>query len=387
MLTNRFDAEYGRAGGAVIGGDEDRHESAPRHRLRVSARRQDRRAELVANACRRSTNRRSASPSAARSSAIARTSSAATSVRRAIIDVADRHPAVRRESPGRSVTCSRAAATCSWDRSIARSRAVRTTTSISRPGRRRPRRPLERLQLSRYNTDLSVGETWVIRDRLVNEIRTGFSYIDNALISNSPRRRATASPRRSIGSPTNSPQWWKEMNIQFNNSLSYFVPNWHGEHSLQRGLPVLAPEVLGRAAAAVVRRVQFRSRSDGLQRSGDVSARRRRIRDLGDFTYSAANPTYAAFVQDNWTITPKLYAELGVRYDVESSVKNTDFAESGRARRARVGRRQLRAARRLRLRRARRRPHGGARRHRPLLRQGAAEHPDERGAQGNGPVR
>ena len=73
------------------------------------------------------------------------------------------------------------------------------------------------------NTDLSVGETWVMNDRLVHEVRAGFSTIDNQLVSNSTLPLHTF-PSIIIGSPTNSPQWWKEFNVQVNNSLSYFVP-------------------------------------------------------------------------------------------------------------------------------------------------------------------
>ena len=88
------------------------------------------------------------------------------------------------------------------------------------------------------NTDLSVGETWVVNDRMVHEVRAGFSKIDNQLVSNSTLPLHTF-PSIIIGSPTNSPQWWKELNVQVNNSLSYFVPSWHGEHSFKTGDAVL----------------------------------------------------------------------------------------------------------------------------------------------------
>jgi hypothetical protein len=55
------------------------------------------------------------------------------------------------------------------------------------------------------NTDLSAGETWVISNRVVNELRAGFSRIDNQLVSNSTLPLHTF-PSIVIGSPTNSPQ-------------------------------------------------------------------------------------------------------------------------------------------------------------------------------------
>ena len=94
------------------------------------------------------------------------------------------------------------------------------------------------------NTDLSVGETWVISNRMVHEIRAGFSKIDNQLVSNSTLPLHTF-PSIIIGSPTNSPQWWREFNVQVNNSLSYFIPSWHGEHSLKAGFQFFQPHYDG----------------------------------------------------------------------------------------------------------------------------------------------
>jgi hypothetical protein len=174
------------------------------------------------------------------------------------------------------------------------------------------------------NTDLSVGETWVISDRLVHEIRTGFSYIDNALISNSPTVQYSF-PSAVIGSPTNSPQWWKEMNVQFNNSLSYFVPSWHGEHSLRAGFQYFRPKFWGELPQQSFGAFNFARDPSDFNNPATYPPPTSFSINLGDFAYSAANPTYAAFVQDNWSITSKLSLNLGVRYDVESGVKNTDF--------------------------------------------------------------
>jgi hypothetical protein len=94
------------------------------------------------------------------------------------------------------------------------------------------------------NTDLSVGETWVITNRMVHEIRAGFSAIDNPLVSNSSLSLHTF-PSMIIGSPTNSLQWWTEFNVQVHNSLSYFIPSWFGEHSLKTGLQFFQPHYKG----------------------------------------------------------------------------------------------------------------------------------------------
>ena len=56
------------------------------------------------------------------------------------------------------------------------------------------------------NTDLSVGETWVVTDRLVSDVRVGFSRIDNSLLPNEPVARLQF-PSAILGSPTDAPQW------------------------------------------------------------------------------------------------------------------------------------------------------------------------------------
>lgn len=173
------------------------------------------------------------------------------------------------------------------------------------------------------NTDLSVGETWVISNRLVNEIRTGFSYIDNQLISNSPTPQYSF-PSAVLGSPTNAPQWWKEMNIQFNDSLSYFIPSWHGEHNLRAGFQFFRPRFWGELPSKSFGSYVFNRDPTNFDDPSTYPAPTSYSISLGDFYYSAANPVYAAFVQDNWT-TGRVSWNLGLRYDVETGVKNTEF--------------------------------------------------------------
>lgn len=174
------------------------------------------------------------------------------------------------------------------------------------------------------NNDLSLGETWVISDRAVHELRLGFSRIDNSLVSNSGTPRYTF-PSAILGSPTNSPQWWKELNVDFKSTLSYFVPAWHGQHRLKAGFQYFRPKFWGELPSVSYGSYNFSRdpadfndpRTYPLPTSYSVS--------LGDFHYSVTNPVYAGFVNDDWTLSSKLTFNLGFRYDVETGVKNTDF--------------------------------------------------------------
>lgn len=175
------------------------------------------------------------------------------------------------------------------------------------------------------NQDSSLGETWVISPRLVNEVRVGFSHINNQLLSNSTLPLHSF-PSVTLGSPTNSPQYWQEMNIQVNESLSYFVPNWHGEHSMKMGIQFFRPKFWGAFPSAAPWGAQYSFNKDPTD-FNDPSTYPRPTRYqvvLGDPSYTVLNWTYGPFFQDNWTINRKLTLNLGARYDLETGTTNKD---------------------------------------------------------------
>jgi len=176
------------------------------------------------------------------------------------------------------------------------------------------------------NTDLSVGETWVVSHRMVNELRAGFSAIDNQLVSNSTLPLHTF-VSIVIGSPTNSPQWWKEMNIQVNDSLSYFLPAWHGEHTLKTGFQFFRPRFWGAFPSGEPFGASYtfpRDPTDPNDPKTYPAASRYSV-TLGDTSYIISNPTYAGFVKDDWILSKNLTVNLGVRYDVETGTINKDL--------------------------------------------------------------
>jgi hypothetical protein len=176
------------------------------------------------------------------------------------------------------------------------------------------------------NTDLSVGETWVISNRMVHEIRAGFSAIDNQLVSNSSLPLHTF-PSIILGSPTNSPQWWKEFNVQVNNSLSYFIPSWHGEHSLKTGFQFFQPHYDGAFPSAEPWGASYTFSTDPRDPNDPSTypAPTRYSVVLGDPSYKILNTTYAGFFKDDWRLSSKFTMNLGFRYDVEIGTVNTDL--------------------------------------------------------------
>ena len=174
-----------------------------------------------------------------------------------------------------------------------------------------------------YNHDLSIGDTWVMSTRLVNEIRAGFSAINNKLDSNCYCVQLVF-PSVTMGSPTNSPQWWKEMNIQVNDLLSYYVPSWHGEHSMKAGFQFFRPHFWGAFPDPAFGQFTFTKDPVNFNDPSTYPAPTRYTIPLGDTSYTIMNPTYGAFYQDNWTISRNLTLNLGIRYDIETGTNNTD---------------------------------------------------------------
>ncbi|MFN2445576.1 MAG: TonB-dependent receptor domain-containing protein [Vicinamibacterales bacterium] len=173
------------------------------------------------------------------------------------------------------------------------------------------------------NHDLSLGHTWVVSSRLVNELRAGFSAIDNLLDSNS-RSVQLDFPSAVLGSPTNSPQWWKEMNIQVNNLLSYIPPSWHGDHAFKMGFQFFRPKFWGAFPDPAFGQFTFASDPTDFNNPATYPRPTRYTIPLGDTSYEIVNPTYGAFFQDNWTLNSHLTINLGVRYDLETGTTNSD---------------------------------------------------------------
>ncbi|PYR28443.1 MAG: hypothetical protein DMF98_02860 [Acidobacteria bacterium] len=173
------------------------------------------------------------------------------------------------------------------------------------------------------NDDLSLGETWVISSRALNEVRAGFSAIDNLLDSNSRTVRLNF-PSAVLGSPTNSPQWWKEMNIQVNDLFSYYVPAWHGEHALKTGFQFFRPHFWGAFPDPAFGSFTFTKDPADFNDPRTFPPPTQYSIPLGDTSYTILNPTYGLFVQDNWTLSRSLTLNLGLRYDLETGTSNTD---------------------------------------------------------------
>lgn len=174
--------------------------------------------------------------------------------------------------------------------------------------------------------DFALGETWVINSRMVHEIRGGLFYFFKNLNESAAMPRYSF-PSVTLGPASNVPQWWNEKIFQISNTLSYFQPSLAGEHRFKAGLQYTLPFYRGELPRISYGQFSFDRNPPNFN---DISTWPRPTRystTLGDFSYDVDNPLYGFFVQDDWTVAPRLTLNLGLRYDIEPKVTNKDIPD------------------------------------------------------------
>lgn len=112
---------------------------------------------------------------------------------------------------------------------------------------------------------------------------------------------------------------------QFDDSVSYFLPSWHGEHQLKAGFQYAKrEETFGDFGTA---NGQFNFDTDRAFNASDLSTYPTffNVRVKGGLdTPIPGNKTLGVFFQDDWRLNKKLTLSLGLRYDQEDITDDND---------------------------------------------------------------
>lgn len=179
--------------------------------------------------------------------------------------------------------------------------------------------------------------TWTPNSVLVNEFRGGYTYYRQPYLSVDDNVNPVAygintgiTDSRFFGFPLLQLQGF---GIRFggnwpkikgpNTALQFLdhVSILHGNHSFMFGGEVIRNEVTSFISSNGKGRLRFQNLTqflEGVMRSGNsgVSAL-----EVGDPTRHFSDQQYAAFVQDDWRITPRVTLNLGLRYELMTVLK------------------------------------------------------------------
>jgi len=188
------------------------------------------------------------------------------------------------------------------------------------------------------------GDTHIFSPRLINDLRVGYLYQDNAIINENndvdyislfgipglptgqqeslqgyPAIRIDGFP--DTGDSANTPFVYTFKNLQIYDALTTIV----GNHTLKFGVDAVRPNYNEPDIRNV--RGDFRFRGRNTNPSGGVSTGFYPFADfllglpdatqrqLGDESATLSGWQYGFFIQDDWRVTPWLTLNLGVRYD------------------------------------------------------------------------
>jgi hypothetical protein len=174
--------------------------------------------------------------------------------------------------------------------------------------------------------DVGIGWTWVVSNTLVNEVSAGSPWISNDLVPHSLEPRLTF-PAVIMGTASNAPQWYSWRTLTFSDSITWFVPNWHGEHKIKSGVLVGQGRILGELPrmGKAFPQFNFPSNPSDFNNPATYPKPTSVSQAFGDFNRKVLNPFYGVYFQDDWRLGAKLTVNLGVRYDVETGAFNTDM--------------------------------------------------------------
>jgi len=173
----------------------------------------------------------------------------------------------------------------------------------------------------------TIGETWVMSDRAVNDFRFLYRNHDTQAAPN-VNTPALLFPSAMLGTRTNYPQNRAEERMQFRDDFSYFVPDWKGTHSLKAGVDYSRVDYVVFFANTTRGAFTFTQNPADFLNPATFPAPVRYQQGLGRFDTADDTHTFNVYFQDDWQPNKRLTLNLGLRYEVEFGSANNDFSTS-----------------------------------------------------------
>lgn len=178
-------------------------------------------------------------------------------------------------------------------------------------------------QLDEFNRTHSVvaQESWVVSDSVVNTFNVHYLWQRLGLLSHSDETTIDR-PSITLGSVTHAPQFFPRTNLTLAENLYFNLPR----HSLVTG--VVGTFFSGTHESFWNDQGSFDFTTDAPFNPNDPST--------WPFAFSIQEPgvwkfrstELGLFVQDDWRVADRLRLNLGLRYDLNTNLRNNDFYES-----------------------------------------------------------
>ena len=170
----------------------------------------------------------------------------------------------------------------------------------------------------------TVGETWVLSNRAVNDFRFLYRNHDTQASAN-VNKPALLFPSAMLGTRTNYPQNRTEERLQFRDDFSYFVPDWKGTHNFKMGVDVGRVDYTVLFANTTRGAFTFTQNPANFLDPNTYPPATRYQQGLGRFDTADHTSTFNVYLQDDWQPSKRLTLNFGVRYEVELGAANNNF--------------------------------------------------------------
>jgi hypothetical protein len=106
--------------------------------------------------------------------------------------------------------------------------------------------------------------------------------------------------------------------LEFRDDVTYTLPDWGGEHVFKGGGYLNLSDY-------EVTQMNFANPHFIFRQTENFEFPFQAELGIGDPTYLADNTQYGIYLQDDWSLTPRLILNLGLRWDVETNMFNNDW--------------------------------------------------------------
>jgi len=165
--------------------------------------------------------------------------------------------------------------------------------------------------------DIAFGSIYQINDRMVNTTTLSMNAFHNDIY---PLHKMAQHvfPSATIGPATNAEQWWKEQNYVARTDFDLFIPDWGGEHNLKWGVEAYRPRFYGDFSGTKYGSYYFSEDPENFLDPSTYPTPDTYQIGMGEGGYDVKVFSLGVYIQDDWSVSKRFTLNLGLRWDLET---------------------------------------------------------------------